>query len=171
MGANKTIESLFAGISVFRVQFRLTQISARASRQARVKMTAEMKGPKHIDAQEHKLYYYYWAHHWLITLKGIEIISKDFKKMTKIKSGEHSYVLNRFYFEAKLARNFNDIVPFVFSKNLNRQENVFVLKCLFKVKCTMTMSNYQFRQIGWTECVRLYEQLTFTSPPTMAWSY
>ena len=39
-------------------------------------------------------------------------------------------MLNRFYFEAKLARNYNDIVPFVFSKNLNRQENVFVFKCL-----------------------------------------
>ena len=80
-------------------------------------------------------------------------------------------MLNSFYFEAKLARNYNDIVPFVFSKNLNRQEKVFVLKCLFKVKFTMTMSNYQFRLIGRTECVRLYEQLTFTSPPTMAWSY
>ena len=39
-------------------------------------------------------------------------------------------MLNRFYFEAKLDRNYNDIVPFEFSINLKRQENVFVLKCL-----------------------------------------
>ena len=53
-------------------------------------------------------------------------------------------MLNRFYFEAKLARNYNDIVPFEFSINLKRQENVCVLKCLSK--CTMTTSIYQFRE-------------------------
>lgn len=92
-GANKTIESymlnMLAGISVFRVQFRLMQTSARAASRG-------LKWPLRWRAQD------------ILMLKNIncitiieliidsslwrviEIISKDFKKMTKIKSNQAS---------------------------------------------------------------------------------
>ena len=88
-GANKTIESLFAGISVFRVQFRLTQTSARAASRG-LKWPLRWRAqnilmPKNINCIT------------IIELiidsslwRVIEIISKDFKKMTKIKSNQAS---------------------------------------------------------------------------------
>lgn len=88
-GANKTIESLFAGISVFRVQFRLTQTSARAA-------SRELKWPLRWRAQNILMP----KNINCITIieliidsslwRVIEIISKDFKKMTKIKLNQAS---------------------------------------------------------------------------------
>ena len=75
------------------------------------------KGPKHIYAQEHKLYYLYY--HF-----GGHCEIKTEKMTTKQSINNHAsvYKLNGFYFpsikihhRAKLARNYK-ILPFEFSK-------------------------------------------------------
>lgn len=83
-GANKTIESLFAGISVFRVQ-----TSARAASRGlkwplrwRAQNILMLKNINCITIIELIIDSSLW--------RVIEIISKDFKKMTKIKSNQAS---------------------------------------------------------------------------------
>lgn len=82
-------QSLFAGISVFRVRFKLTQTSARAASRGlkwplrwRAQNILMLKNINCITIIELIIDSSLW--------RVIEIISKDFKKMTKIKSNQAS---------------------------------------------------------------------------------